>query len=441
MKRLLYILLGSCLVLFVIGCNQGPATGPEKTVTLNPEAGRFGLSHLNGLNKVKNNSAVKEGENVRFQLGKIKGSTGFFFLLYNTGATPITDVTLNIANTAFSVNPASMDTLIPGSDLGMLPIVKVSVFHSTPLDGIGNRPLLPMGKNECTLTITGHTKTASGDDTTVQLQAALELDALVMDFEIVLPNGKLDITGLSSGADGYLGDLTEFSKAAVSSHLAFCKTDTTVTIRNTGNIALPLRAFSCSSQDNTAALKSQQLADTVLPVAASMTFPLDNLSRDASVLFAVLGDNTVGDPSRIPQDDKGNCYVQVVALPFDCAIRTAATKFNEFIESKKEIDCAKIFALIDNAILFYGQGCKEGEDTAYVFNLSELSSGTLLCSQSGTEGNLTAQCNNQAYSGLMDTLVTSLFDPNTNISKLGLVGRVNQCTAMYWPQGRYIGGK
>ncbi|HEX2958185.1 MAG TPA: hypothetical protein VHO70_15230, partial [Chitinispirillaceae bacterium] len=187
------VLLAACVVVLV-GCSEQSPSGPGSVTVLNPESGRFGLSSLGKLEKRSAASAVQQGSQVKFNLGKIKGSSGFFFLLYNVGMTPITNVSLSIDNPAFSVFPASMDTLIPGSDVGMLPVVKIAAFHGTPFDGVGNRPLLPQGKNECILHIQGASKTSAGVDTTIALEAVMSLDALVMALSLEGMNGALDIS-------------------------------------------------------------------------------------------------------------------------------------------------------------------------------------------------------------------------------------------------------
>ena len=118
MKHKVLFLLAGILTILVVECNRTTPVSPNQTITLTPGPGAFGLGYMKGLSKSTANAAVKSGANVNFDLGSIKGSTAFYFLLYNIGSTPITNVTLSIADTPFAVYPSAMDTLIPGGDVG-----------------------------------------------------------------------------------------------------------------------------------------------------------------------------------------------------------------------------------------------------------------------------------------------------------------------------------
>lgn len=181
---------------YIVGCSTtGPAT-TDTSVILTPEPGQFGMSWLKGLGKVgvqTDTGATRSGAQAHFDLGQIKGSSSFYFLLYNVGRRPITNVTLSTNDANFAVSPERIDTLIPEGNVGMLPIVKISAYHGTPLDGVGNRPCLPMGRNSATVTISGVSKTSHGDDTTVIMIARIDLTALVMSFDLRIGCTPVDL--------------------------------------------------------------------------------------------------------------------------------------------------------------------------------------------------------------------------------------------------------
>ena len=428
MKRFFSSLACIGLLLWCIGCGENPATtGPDKTITLNAEAGRFGLSHLKGLNRMKTNSAVKEGENISFDLGNIRGSTGFFFLLCNVGNTPITDITLSVANSAFSVYPTSMDTLIPGSDLGMLPIVKVNAFHGTPLDGVGTRPLLPKGENECVLTISGHTKTAAGTDTTVELQAEMQLNAFIMDVTFSRSDGEIDMRSQSVPLPAEYADLPEAKTSFVNTYSMDCKTDTILTMLNSGNVQTHIRVFSGKISNVTREYMIEKTADTILPPAATLQVILSSSSSDNTALIIVSGENTVSDESRLPLQDDGNCYLIFRANSFDCIDVAMNLKYREFLAQKETNQCAKIYGFIDNHIVFYGERC--GDAGSETFVLYDLSGDTLLCSQTG---GVLGEYTEEVYGSMMKTITSSISLPE-NMKTLGLEqGRVSAGGAMNW---------
>jgi hypothetical protein len=289
------------LLALVLGCNHSSPVTPPETVTLIPGPGKFGLSHLNGLAKKSGIAAVQSGENVSFDLGPIKGSSAFYFLLYNIGTTPITDVALSIADSSFSVYPAKMDTLMPGGDLGMLPIVKVSVYHGTALDGAGYRPLMPMGDNKADVTITGTTKTRSGVDTTVTLTAGLDLKALVMD--IAAP-------AISLGSPA--GNIMSSFPDGISTMPFYNAPGCSVVVQNTGNVPVTLRTF--YKLMITTANAYFDTVDYTLGIGQVIEVPRFN----ADVVFSVDGNNTVPDPAGLSLYPNGKCYFYLRAGSTNC---------------------------------------------------------------------------------------------------------------------------
>ena len=430
MNYLYRYLVGGIALLSVIGCTTSPVSGPEKTVTVHPDAGQFGLSHLANLNRKTAGAGVQEGENVHFDLGKIRGSTGFYFLLYNIGSTPITDVSLSVANNAFPVFPTSIDTLQPGSDVGMLPIVKVSAFHGTPYDGVGNRPLLPKGDNTFTLVISGKSKTAGGNDTVVELRAQMALTALVMDFSIAAPSG--DIPMHSTFPHFFQSmeiDLPEIVLKKVNQYSVPCQSDTVFTLSNTGNVPLHITVYNCIFADNTIDMDKHNttfLKDTVVEEGTSIDLDSRRYSnQNPSTVLIISGDNTVCDPSHLILDDNGKCYLQVFASPILCSEGTTKSAWTLFVEGNSlnvGDDCSGIFALIDSSMIFFAGKCPDGVPDYGLYEYPD--NFTVLCRVTGSDH---TKCTDSRYSDLMDTIITHLEGENPNVKALGLEqGRISQ---------------
>lgn len=382
-KRNLGLALLAASMIGLFGCSEQSPSGVDSTQKLNPECGRFGLSSLGKLEKRSAASAVQQDPQVRFNLGKIKGSSGFFFLLYNVGMTPITNVTLSIDNAAFSVFPTSMDTLIPGSDVGMLPVVKIAAFHGTPFDGVGNRPLLPKGKNKFILKISGNSKTASGADTVISLDAEMDLEALVMDMTIEGINGALDMTNLISSLN-----LAEFTTIAngikiASNCYTSCVDDSIVLIRNSGNVPVYYQIF----KSQYIKISNQYLIDTLLDsiVAPGNMFNLilHADEQNAAYFLIASGENAVTDPEKLVLNDNGNYCARIMKGTRTCNTIPVEDAYNAYLAAHGLDQCAKIWALLDYGVLIYGQSYNDGDSVVFVCH--DLANNLQLTSFSGTK--------------------------------------------------------
>jgi len=399
MNRRISILLTAASLLVVFGCSeQQTPSGPGVTVeTLKPGSGQFGLSSLGSMAKRTAAAAVKSGPQVTFNLGQIKGSSGFFFLLYNVGMTPITNVTLSIANQSYAVFPASMDTLIPGSDVGMLPIVKVSAFHGTPMDGVGTRPLLPMGDNTFTLRIQGNSKTASGNDTVITLDAELNLKAMVMDLEMESSAGPMNYSMATQNFESVFKGIDGLENEPVYYGLTRCINDNDVIVKNSGNVPLHITVYS-SEQASDAQMVSTHLFDSTVAVAGTCQFPFDAAAKDQYYLIIASGENTVSDPLKLPLHDNGSFYLVVTQGSGNCEDTLVNKKYDDFLAAHAQDDCAKAWLLIDNRVLFYGQSFNSSDSVH--FALIDLRTDALITECAGTKtGDATVLVQADGYTG------------------------------------------
>lgn len=410
-KKSLGVLLLAAGMIGLFGCSEHSPSGIDSTQKLTPESGRFGMSSLGKLEKRTRDAAVEQGAQVKFNLGKIRGSSGFFFLLYNVGVTPITNVTLSIDNKAFSVFPTSIDTLIPSSDVGMLPIVKIAAFHGTPYDGVGNRPLLPQGKNDGVLHIQGTSKTASGADTTIEMDAVMSLEALVMGLSVDGMNGALDISKTLN-----MSDPSEVSKDFQSikelktlvSTRTECIGDSIVTIRNTGNVTIHCTVLRSVYQLQTGKYSIDTTSDSSVAAQGTMNVVLNGKPDSVAYLAIVSGDNAVSDPLKTVLNDNGKFYARLVKGAVPCADAQVQKRYEKFLSDRSANNSDKIWAFLENRVIIYTEKFIGSDSIKSV--LYDLYNDTLLTSLSGS-GYILNQDNdyNGEYLGVFTKIVESMF--------------------------------
>lgn len=380
-QRFVILILATCMM-FASGCNQNSPSGPEVSVTLKPESGRFGISHMGGLAKKSALAEVKEGPGVSFNLGQIKGSTGYFFLLYNIGAVPITNVSLAIGTPGYAVFPTSMDTLIPGSDVGMLPVVKVSAFHGTAYDGVGTRPLLPMGNNTFTLHIEGTSKTASGADTTIELEAAMNLEAMVMDLDVSGKSGSITTSPFQGNINETFEGVPGVKNERIYSCNTECVDDSVVAITNTGNVPLHITLYSSSISPGSQRVVATRLFDSTIALSDTCKFTFDSDIDQQRFLVIASGENTVSNPDKVMLQDNGSFYLVINPGENNCEDTLVLQSYRDFLASHENTDCVKSWALIDNKALFYGESFNDGDSVR--FALIDMTDTTVITSCTGT---------------------------------------------------------
>ncbi len=298
MKKRVWLLLAGCVVIGLFwSCSKEMPVQTERKLDPVQGPGGFGMSYLKGLAKTRVASSVQAGDKVNFNLGNLKGSTAFYFLLYNIGGMPITNVKLSISDSGFAVFPSAIDTLVSGGDVGMLPVVKVSAYHGSALDGIGSRPVMKRGKNAADLMVEGTTKTNSGNDTTVRMAANLTLTALVMDIEMKGDSGRvIDLAAPNSGGQGRINGYDVYNIRGYTMNSDF----TFVTIKNMGNVLISIEIY--EGYDKTFVLSEEIRPDDTLSVELKTT--------ERYVLLS--GGNVVAaDYRKLRMEDNGIAYLQI----------------------------------------------------------------------------------------------------------------------------------
>ncbi len=333
------VLLCCAVLMFTAGCTYSPSE-PEEVV-ISAEPGEFGLSYMRGLGKTSEGMRIQHGGSAYFNLGDIKGSTSFFFLLYNIGSRPITDVTLSISNSDFAVYPSRMDSLLPESEIGILPIIKLSAFHGTMLDGAGTRPLMPMGENKVTLEIRGKTKTRKHVDTLLVMKAEMDLNALLLDAEFIASGEAIDL----SKSEGYNLGVPELG---INGNVHFYMIPScSLTIKNTGNVNAMIDLYYHT-------MSYGGFFDTVhydMSVGEEVTFPMLN----GEVTVSINGNNTISDPKKFAPFSDGKCYLKFDGSANQCENPINIEYFMALIANKFQMCDSVINRLfiIDNRFVLW----------------------------------------------------------------------------------------
>jgi len=286
-KIYLTLLLGGLIA--IISCNKkadeinptAPNT-PETPATEVKKPGQFGLTQMatnqriskqviNGITYIPS-EAIQETDrnqrttnNVSFDLGNLKASKSFYFILSNTGDTSLTNITIESNNENFEVFPKSIEKLAPAGQDGVVPLLELGIIHGNRLNGLGFQSLLAMGDNTVEVTIKGKTFGENGEED-VTLKAQVKLFAEVMDIEVYIND---QIQPYRDAVGNYLnvGDLNE---------------NQVFKIKNTGNVDINLQ-----NQVFTQEQIMIPSIDTsfVLPVGQTAEFP--SMMQTLSTTYAV----------------------------------------------------------------------------------------------------------------------------------------------------------
>jgi len=229
------------LVIVILGtllqCKKSEKIKPE---TIQP--GKLGLTQI--INQRGRSQRVTQENTINFNLGRIKGSQDFFFMISNTGQVPITDIQLESNHPKFEIFPKTIDKLTPSEEGGVIPLLKLSVIHGERLNGTGFQGLLPKGENEVTITIKGKTQDKGGT-IEVSLNADIKINASVMDIKMLKNGQEIDMKqspGITTTRE------TESGLIWVRTHPT---NGEEVSLENTGNVDLDITFKILGGQTNT----------------------------------------------------------------------------------------------------------------------------------------------------------------------------------------------
>ncbi|EAY28429.1 hypothetical protein [Microscilla marina] len=315
-KVKIYLAVFVGLMTAVVACKKKDAVNPSTPVTPDPveevkvkTAGKFGLTQMHANQRVR--KQVIDGvtyvpyetaknqrttEVANFDLGNLKASKSFYFILSNNGDRAITDVTIESNNPQFEIFPKSIDKLAGASEDGIVPLLELGVIHGNRLNGIGFQSLLPMGDNTVEVTIKGKTQGENGEEA-VELKAQVKLFAQVMDVEFYVDGQKIDyvskLTVVGYNAGG-LGSLFRY----------ITPTDGKFEIKNVGNVKLNLEYKGTNSNTT----DTQELA---IGQFFSIT---QTLHASPNYLVSINANGTVINPKHVPMGNDGKGYFSIIYL-------------------------------------------------------------------------------------------------------------------------------
>lgn len=205
-----------------------------------------------------------------FDVGDVKTTTTYLFMLRNTGSIPISNIRLVTDNPSIEVNPAAIQILSPDGTGGLSPIIQVTVLHGSGAGHFGYAPQLAAGPLAFHITATGM---STGG--TVLADANISGTVRLAAAQVEIPDEQMDYNGRPAGVANlqiYSHALLPFAAGrldalqiglAGSSRLTALPTSTKdITVRNIGNQTLEVTVFGWSQETPAGVLKSTR---TVLP--------------------------------------------------------------------------------------------------------------------------------------------------------------------------------
>jgi hypothetical protein len=280
------------ILLAFTACNKEVENSQSK-------AGSFSLTAINNAN-VKSAQVISDGPiKNEFQLGDLKASKEFFFLLSNSGDNPIVDITFKTDNPQFTIVPESISSLSGKSSTdkdNFIPLISLGILHGTRINGIGYTDILPMGENTATLTITGKT-VENGQTIELESKYSFTVNAKKMDISLSVDGKPIDLltpSGTTTSGRNY-GGLGALRLYEVKS--------STLTIQNIGNVEISLNQIEMMGNG------------TLKTLDAISILPDQSANINIIEMFNVLSLNsngTISDDSRIQLGNDGKGYLSIM---------------------------------------------------------------------------------------------------------------------------------
>lgn len=237
--------------------------------------------------------------NESYDLGDIKASKEYFFLLSNLGDNPITNIKLSIDNEMFIISPTKISSLAGFSVGGnsVMPLISIGVIHGFQLNGVGYTDLLPMGENKVTLRIEGQTV---DNGTIINIES---------NFELIITARQLDVTLFSGTTEiDYSEPFGQCVGCEYESGLPYINTyvynPADFKIKNTGNVDISITLHPLGDYEGT--------SFTLAPNEQEMfAFSAPSSGQARSYYISLDGNGTTSDQSRIKMGTNGKGYLIV----------------------------------------------------------------------------------------------------------------------------------
>lgn len=279
------------------------ATACSDDQPVKSKSGYFKLSRIQSPNAKMSEASEAEAS---FNLGDLKASREFYFLLGNGGEGEIFDITLESSNPNFVVSPQEISSLPGTASEGdvLIPLVSIGVVHGVHINGFGFTDILPKGENEAVITITGKT-IVDGQTITVSSDFDFTTFARVVNIELYNKNGtEIDLDapiGSMGGSEhsGGLGGVRVYGTLTQE-----------FKVKNTGNVTIELEGRHYIgalgfTTDYTIEPGESLLIDLYFPEQPDAGY---------TTLFSVDGNGTVTDNERLSMGNNGKAYLVITAF-------------------------------------------------------------------------------------------------------------------------------
>lgn len=285
--------------------------------------GIFALSRLENYNSTYKSANFQELINVKktssldqysFDLGEIKTSKEFYFLLLNVGDLPIFDIQLSSDNPNFKISPTKISSLSSTNNISdldndqILPIITIGIEHGKRIDGNGYGDLLNMGINNSIITIVG--KTIQDEDTlSISCSSSIVVDAKVMDIIFYVDNNEINLFNPS-------GSLTTSIKGLGT--LPYYYVDyinKPIKITNSGNIPITIEIL--GNNIDTVNLAPSLSVDSLIVEGKYMVFTIANTTSSGHhAIFKLNSQGTAVKNDKLRLLSDGNAYFSVFCWDF-----------------------------------------------------------------------------------------------------------------------------
>lgn len=287
------------------GGESTPALGPD-AVTESVTPGTLYLAKAEGMESgsrtyyqydeepeevvIPRDGLANDDEIIAFDLGDVKASRDFYFILKNIGDTPVTDISIETDNPSFEVSPAAISRLEPDDEASFMQIICVSAIHGKPLNGIGYTSPMNLGNNRGGILIQGRTITGEGAETEAIHSAVIEVNALLIDLEAKTADSRINFGSPDLNAASSLGNLGWLPLYIISGFPV---------IENTGNAP-----FDVSISDSGYA-SNAGTRNTVMP---NETLMIGKSSTEMPVFVTIHTNNVICNHEKFSIGSDGNVY-------------------------------------------------------------------------------------------------------------------------------------
>jgi hypothetical protein len=278
---LITILLGSC---------------QKEDTHVRSKPGYFVLTEIRNAGIKSTQSTNNDSIKTVFNLGDLKNSKEFYFIISNGGDNPIFDVNLKTDNPQINVSPENI-SFLPGKDSNgsntIIPLIALEVVHGSQLNGVGYAKLLPMGENLVTLSVTGKTM---DDKDTINLASEFyfKLSAKVMDIRLFENEQEINLLNpVGSVAGVYNSSGLDF--------IPYYHLDSdSVQIQNIGNVEINLKIGEID-------IDGKYTESGIISIAENQSSQIT--IKQQLTIFVLTSNGTITDASRIQLGNDGNGYI------------------------------------------------------------------------------------------------------------------------------------